>query len=419
MTQHTLGPYRCRLCLVGLSLLLTGAAAYAEDFPAGTGSSFSEDAEKGLFSSKSEGTVGLRDTDRQALDVDRLKIGGSLRLEWWQMTLERAAQSDFTMNPMTLEIYLESQLKDDARVFASGRLIHDGSVNEAVASPITTRIEKQTTGQLDEMKLQVNSYRKVFWTLGKQKIKWGAGKFWNPTDFLNLQRRDFLRQEDLRSGVTMAKAHVPLNDSNLYLIGVNESATEAAQTGFASRFEIPWSFGEWTASMYSRKDAGTRLGTDVSVAVGAIDVFAEYAQTDRSAERAASAGASYEFKYSDDDMATLALEGFWQEIGAERTSQYAALVASGRWVPFHVAKSYLSLMFMLPKPGSWNESTFIAYAMQNLVDSSQYYRLTWTYTGFSDIQWALAGGARVGGPGSEMKYFGQALDWMLQAKARF
>jgi hypothetical protein len=312
-------------------LLMAGLRVSAEDFPGETATNIEDEFEKGFSKDK-----GMQAEDHRTVEADRLKMGGYLQAEWMAYQLEKSKVQDYITSPMTLELYLDAQMKNDVRAFFKGRLLHDSAVDESVPSPLTGGAQKQNTSYLDEMKISFNTRRKIFWTVGRQKIKWGASKFWNPTDFINMTKRDFLRQEDLRSGISMVKAHIPWRASNFYLIGVNEAANESSQNGLAGRFEIPINTSEWTMSAYSRKGQKTRLGSDISFALSDFDIYLEGAQTDVATDKSASGGLSYEFKYNDDDTATLGLEGFWQENGASDKAEYAARLAAGQFVPFYM-----------------------------------------------------------------------------------
>lgn len=395
-------------------LLMAGLSVSAEDFPGGTATNIEDEFEKGFSKDK-----GMQAEDHRTVEADRLKMGGYLQAEWMAYQLEKSKVQDYITSPMTLELYLDAQMKNDVRAFFKGRLLHDSAVDESVPSPLTGGAQKQNTSYLDEMKISFNTRRKIFWTVGRQKIKWGASKFWNPTDFINMAKRDFLRQEDLRSGISMVKAHIPWRASNFYLIGVNEAANESSQNGLAGRFEIPINTSEWTMSAYSRKGQKTKMGSDISFALSDFDIYLEGAQTDVATDKSASGGLSYEFKYNDDDTATLGLEGFWHENGASDKAEYATRLAAGQFVPFYMGKSYTSASLFMMKPGSWNDSNILFFAILNNTDRSQYYRVTWIYTGISDLQWTLALGGRTGEEGSEMKLFNQAYDAWVQMRVIF
>ncbi|OFZ28556.1 MAG: hypothetical protein A2622_05540 [Bdellovibrionales bacterium RIFCSPHIGHO2_01_FULL_40_29] len=392
--------------------LFMATFVFAEDFPAST----SSEAEftKGFASDK-----GMQDIDHKAVEADRLKFGGSLQAEWQLYTLKNAPIKDVLYSPMTLELYLDSQLKDDVRAFFKGRMVHDASIDETIPSPLTGLPQRKTTSFIDEMNLRFQTDHKIFWTIGTQKIKWGAAKFWNPTDFINLQKRDSLRQDDLRAGISMLKAHIPWGDSNLYVIGVNENANESQQTGAAARFEIPFSKGEVSLSSYSRRGQNTKIGSDISFALGEFDLYVEAAESDTGHDKNISGGLTYEIMYSDDDSVIFGFESFWQENGTDDKTTYLATTLAGNYIPFYIGKKYDMASVFLTKPLSWNDSTFILNMVQNSSDFSQYYRLNWVYTGMSDATWTTAVGGRSGSDDSEMKFLGQDLDAMIQVKVAF
>lgn len=173
-----------------------------------------------------------------------------------------------------------------------------------------------------------------------------------------------------------------------------ERAASANQTGTAGRFEIPFAAGELTVSGYLRKGTPAKIGMDLSVAVFDFDIYAE-------------------------DTVILGVEGFWQDGGTDDISTYPALLAAGRWILFYVGKSYGLVSLFLPTPGSWNQSSFMFYAIQNTMDFSQYYRLAYVYTGMSDVAWTLAAGTRAGATGTETKFFNETYDTQLQMKVGF
>lgn len=391
-----------------LLVLLLSIPSFAADFPGG---SADEEFAKGFSESK-----GMTAKDDAEVNRDKLKIGGELWAEYQYIDLDT---DDYSASPLTLNLYLDSQLRKDVRAFFRGRFVHDATIDENIPSPFTGQLGKRDLGYLEELKISFNLAKTVFWTVGKQKIKWGASHIWNPTDFLNSERRDFLRQEDLRTGLSLIKAHIPVGQSNFYVIGSTENANETDKTGGAVRAEIPFSFGEWTASAFTQKNAGSLFGTDLSIAVWDFDVYAEGAQDDRGYDQSVSGGISYSFKYSDEDMATVGFESFWQENGTTDASQYNGLALNGDWEPFYIGQFYTSLILLLPNPGSWNNSTFSLYGIRNNNDDSSYARVTWAYTGATDMTWNVGLGVFAGHDNSEMKFFGQNIDGYVQVKVAF
>lgn len=393
-------------------ITLSGSNAWGEDFPGGDESR--QELDK-AFGDKG----GVQSEDHQFLDKDRLKIGGTLLAEWWAYRLPQSTPDQYLTNPMTLEMYMDSQLRNDIRFFFRGRMVNDPTVDESKVSPLTGAAQRATTSSLDELKFNFHTQRKIFWTIGRQKIKWGAGQFWNPTDFINQERRNFLRQEDLRQGVSMVKAHVPWGNANFYALAVNEKAQESAQNGIGGRFEIPFSRGEWTGSIYSRRGQETLLGSDLSLAVWDFDVYAEAAQTDKGNARATTLGLTYAVKYSDEDTVNFSFEHFRQEDGIDDISQYTSLLLAGKWNPFFIAKAYSAFFVYLPSPGNWNDTSFSLSVIRNCNDKSSYTRLNWSYTGQRDIAWTVALGSHQGDPGTETRLGNLSEDLWVMAKLGF
>ncbi len=79
---------------------------------------------------------------------------------------------------------------------------------------------------LDQLWVNFDVDHRAFVTVGRQHVKWGVGKFWNPTDYLHPVKRDPLATFDTRTGTTLVKLHVPWEKRgwNLYAVGLLEDA---------------------------------------------------------------------------------------------------------------------------------------------------------------------------------------------------
>ena len=96
---------------------------------------------------------------------------------------------------------------------------------------------------LDQMWLRFDLKHRVFVTAGKQHVRWGTARFWTPTDFLHIRRRNPLDVFDARTGTTMLKLHVPWEALgwNFYAYGLLEDSDATPQLGNvagAARAEI-------------------------------------------------------------------------------------------------------------------------------------------------------------------------------------
>ena len=127
---------------------------------------------------------------------------------------------------------------------------------------------------MDQLWLKFDLDRMVFLTLGQQPIRWGSARIWNPTDFVNAQRRDPLAIFDIRPGVPLLKAHIPLekSETNIYLIGQFDGAETISQTGGVFRIEQTIAQSELSAMVSVRQEQPLRLGLDYSLGVGLFEL---------------------------------------------------------------------------------------------------------------------------------------------------
>lgn len=415
----------------------------------------SEDLEEEMMKGFSEKT-GILPSDQKVVEEDRLHVGGGIKSQWNRYRFSEALIDEILNNPVTLNLYLDSKLKNDVRGIFKGRYIHDSTVNSpsgnasngsgqgastrgATGSSGSMGPTSGSTGSsssissvlgssfaaardqavLDEMKIQFNSQRKIFWTIGVQKLKWGTGHFWNPTDFLNSEVRDFFKATDERAGLNLVKAHLPWEKTNTYLITNFEQADHSQKVGYAARTEVAFSRGEISFSHYQRKDQEQKWGSDISVALGDFDFIGETAWTSKEKQQNSVFGISYDWKYSDEDSLNLMVEGTWNETGASDQSEYPTLLLTGHFQPFQMAKAYQLFSLYFPKPGSLNQSTFQFFVIRNQIDKSRYYRGSYIWTGYEDLTLSMSVGHREGDAGSEMVFGGLFSDMSFEGEIKF
>ncbi|MGF1508748.1 MAG: hypothetical protein ACFB9M_04510 [Myxococcota bacterium] len=232
---------------------------------------------------------GLVDRLREKLDAreDVLSLGGRLFLQTLVTGLLEQSFDDYAFTaPSFLEIYLDARPSDRLRVFAQGRIQTDfafsedglpglGSVN-LFSFGIT-----DTSAILDQLWLKFDLARRVFITLGQQRLRWGSGRFYNPTDFLNPQRVNPVALLDQRVGIGLLKVHVPLEAQGINLYGILdfEDVASVSDLGGALRAEIARGQTEVAVTVAFEDELGFRGGVDVSSALWRLDVRSEIAVT--------------------------------------------------------------------------------------------------------------------------------------------
>jgi hypothetical protein len=215
---------------------------------------------------------------------------------------------------------------------------------------------------LDQLWLRFDIARKVYLTIGRQKIRWGVSRIWYPTDFLNSQPRDALNPFDVRLGVNMVKVHVPVESLgwNFYAYGLLDAVNltsagmQLQQLGGALRGEFVLGPAEIGVGAIWQQGRRPRYGLDISSSLGPIDVYAEAAFRDardfvlfrspgdltqedllrRVGEIEAyrpegllvqvSGGLSWQFNYTDKNFAILGVEYFYNPAGYTDVVGYQA-----------------------------------------------------------------------------------------------
>ncbi|WP_257454081.1 hypothetical protein [Archangium lipolyticum] len=362
---------------------------------------------------------------------DPLKIGGRFYLRAFTQGNEGVSFGNTSFSaPMLVDGYLDARPTDRLRGFVLGRLTFDPARREGSGSLIptgtsTSNITAAPQMLLDQAWLRFDVGRKLFITAGKQHVKWGTSRFWNPTDFLSPQRRDPLALLDTRTGATMLKVHVPWEDKgwNFYAIGLLDNAGPAntlGRIGGAARAEVVLGQTELGLDAVLQRGRKPRVGFDFSSALGPIDIYGELALkkgSDTPMYRVpegvslgdllaqvqsggvppdlaslpieayypdgytpqVSGGATWTFAYSENDTATVGVEYFYNSTGYPTSLAYPYLIFQGQFQPFYLGQHYASVYALLAGPGSWDDTNFILSNLGNLSDRSFTTRLDVTH----------------------------------------
>jgi hypothetical protein len=378
---------------------------FEKNFGASSPPSASDEFEKGFGASS-----GISESEKSSADEDRLKIGGNLQLDAYGIA---ANDEQYFLGLNTLRIYLDARLRNDIRAYVAARgVVESSGPVPAAGAPIPA-----SKSEVEEMKLFFNANKKVFFTAGKQKIKWGSGKFWNPTDFVNARPRDVLYSDDLRSGLNLLKTHVPVGAANLYLVNRFEDARRLDEIGTALRAEIPVGSSEFAISVASI-DGRESGGLDVSAAAGPIDVHGEFALIGTSEDFVERwvAGASYEASVFDNDLFGISLEYYRNGLGQSGKASWAFVTD---YEAFNFAREYAMLMLYLPTPGSWNHTSFTLFNLFNLSDGSAISKASASFMLMQDLTLTPSFGWHFGPSDGETRVGGQKWDASLAALVKF
>jgi hypothetical protein len=400
----------------------------------------------------------------EAVD-DPLKIGGQFYLRGTVAAREGVSFGDTAFSAPTLvDGYFDARPTDRLRGFVVGRLSYDPTLSTqstpsaqpgapAFTPPSNPRV------LLDQAWLRFDLERTVFFTVGKQHVKWGTGQLWNPTDFLSPQRRNPLAFVDLRTGVSMLKVHVPWEARgwNFYGIAVvDDLGTDAgalidasgnpavtsggsdpvnrlSRIGGALRAEVVLGPAEVGVSGVAQRGRKPRFGLDLSSALGPIDVYGELALkkgTDSPLYRLpegatvtdilqngleveayvpggltpqVTGGANYSFPYGENDLAVVGVEYFYNSTGYTSSIGYPYLLYKNAFQPLYVGRHYGAAYVFLNAPGPLERTSFNLFTLGNLSDRSFQSRLNVTHRALTYLTVEAFGAVHYGRKGGEFR----------------
>ncbi len=367
-----------------------------------------------------------------------LSIGGQLYLRSILAATERDAPSRWQLTaPSLVDAFLDARPSDRVRGFVLGRMFYDATLDPNAPGLLGSPAPANPDVLLDQLWLRFDAEKTLFLTVGKQHVKWGTARFWNPTDYLHAVRRDPLDVFDARTGTTMVRMHVPWERRgwNFYAIAILEPLTtrtgnpvdaittsdgsavspsvpQGAPTseagtvggvGGAARAEVVLGPSELAAGAVLQRGHKPRFALEGSVGLWEVDVYAEAAvktgsevplwrpRTGITADTpllaryetyepsgltpAVTAGLRWSHKYSDEDQLEAGLEYFFNRTGYDDPSIYPWLVLNGAFTPFYVGRHYAAAYLSLPRPGAWNQTTFVLSTIGNFSDRSFVTRL--------------------------------------------
>jgi hypothetical protein len=392
-------------------------------------------------------------TDEPA-PADPLTIGGQLylRMQTSARTNQRVENYSLSM-PSLLDVFLDARPNERVRGFVLGRMSYDPmqpATQGGLSSNETTAASSGTSGSpslsslfssgsnaprvlLDQFWLRFDIAHTLFVTAGRQHVRWGTARFWTPTDFLHLRRRNPLDVFDARTGTTMIKVHLPIESNawNFYAYTVTEGqngAPSLANVAGAARAEFVLDSTELGLGVFGRAHSRAKFAADLSAGLGDFDVYGELAVLDqRASDRVGYApdamlpdavtdptsslsvqdritqavdtlypvyqrrgyrpqavgGLTYSRKYHDNDVFTIGAEYFYNGFGYSNSDVYPGLSLPTRSLNdpapfFYVGQHYAALFATFPAPFKLDLHTFTLSTLGNLSDRSFISRLDYS-----------------------------------------
>jgi hypothetical protein len=361
-------------------------------------------------------------TSNRSSLIDSMQIGGRLemRAASAQQEQQKFPESSYSQLKRA-DIYFDTRPNPDIRAMLRMRLSEQTPANPLIGTSAGTLTE------IDEFWLKWDVSDAVYFTLGKQHLKWGSGRMWNPTDFTAREIRDPFALFDSRLGQELFKIHYPVEKQgfNYYGILMFDDMARNDDIGAALRGEFTFGgVGEFALSFQTRQDRPVRYGADVSSGVGPVDLYVESAISTRqnrdfyegSIDSVAGTlptavsrkdetfsqvvgGIQYSMNYSDEDSLTVGGEYFWNGLGYDKRELELYSLIRGTSQSLYAGRQYAGVYLRLPSPGSWNDTSFFVNGIQNLSDKTSVARVTMTWLLYKEATFELFAGKCFGDAG--------------------
>lgn len=376
---------------------------------------------------------------------DTLKIGGTLYVRAAAGMADTSAKGDPKTSvdtPMLMDVYLDGRPNDRIRGFLVGRMIYDPLANpNGQISPLGIPQAAAPNPQilLDQFWLKFDIAHQVFFTLGRQHVKWGVSKLWSPVDFLSTVKLDPLALFDLRVGTDMLRVHVPISSLGANFYGVAFVDTlgrpdKPLRVGGAARVEALVLGAELALSAAVQDQRKPRFGFDFSTPLGPLplDVYGEVAlfnDTDTPVWQVASnpdpslgypgqfeqvkpkfpviqssAGLKWQIAIDDNSSAEVGAEGFINTAGYTDPTVLPWLYLSNSYQSLYAARSYAALYASYTHTKIADGLTLALFGVANLADQSMATRLNLSIRVLTDLNLEATVGLPLGHRGGEFNF---------------
>lgn len=171
----------------------------------------------------------------------------------------------------SLSAFADLRQSDLVRLYASGSFNYDPS------SYLSTKTYGTPTFSLNELFVDTKIEGQAFFRLGKQRISWGVGNWYKPSDVLSLSSIDPDNPTASREGPFAFKVDVPMKLNHLMVYMVPPVTGIADASSLASKYDLVVQGWELSFAGYGRADMLARPRGIVMFtgALGAFDVYGE------------------------------------------------------------------------------------------------------------------------------------------------
>ncbi|TFH43624.1 MAG: hypothetical protein E4G96_00720 [Chrysiogenales bacterium] len=129
---------------------------------------------------------------------------------------------------------------------------------------------------INEIFLDLNIARAVYFRIGKQTLKWGTGYLWTPNDLINIEKINIIDSSQVRQGSYGLKIHVPFGTrANLYSFVNMNRAKNLTDMSLAAKAELLVKNTEMAISILLKKKNVPVYGFDITTRIIGLDIHGE------------------------------------------------------------------------------------------------------------------------------------------------
>lgn len=184
---------------------------------------------------------------------------------------------------ISADLFVDIRLQKGIKGFLSVGVDYYPAISDLMRSQLglSPNITDYTSIGIKEFFVDTNWKNKIYFRTGKQYLKWGQGYFWNPTDFINTDKKDFLNMNQVMSGTFGTKIHVPSGvKQNLYFFVGADGANQFNDISLSGKYEFLVKNTEMAFSTRIKNDLKPVYGFDITGRLLQLDYRGEISLTD-------------------------------------------------------------------------------------------------------------------------------------------
>ncbi|MFW6287937.1 MAG: hypothetical protein ACOC2J_04215, partial [bacterium] len=177
------------------------------------------------------------------------------------------ADNDFYSSNLTANILVDARFKNRIKAFLNSELVYEYNDRDD---------EGDAEYNTRELFVDIPYNDRVYIKVGKQVLRWGRSYFWNPTDLINIEKKDISDLDKSREGIEGIKVHIPYGvERNIYIFLDLDDVESAEDIALSGKYEMLIANTEISFSTWMKRDMKPVYGFDISGRINDVDLRGE------------------------------------------------------------------------------------------------------------------------------------------------